>query len=296
MGLTGIILSARLRLIHKESAYFEVTCCRMRNLDEALERLAGSESTHRYSVAWLDCMANQRSLGRSVVMLANDAPLSRLPAALGVAPQLVQPTCLRDLPFYIPPLCLSPLAVKVFNALYYASHFDRHSLLDYDNFLYPLDRVSHWNRLYGRKGFVQYQAFFPLNVSRRALIELLQTVASSRRASFLAVLKSCGHATKGIMSYLSRGHTLALDFPNTGSDLPLFLRRLDDILIRHGGRIYLAKDAMTTADAIQAMYPALPHFLESRRQLDPQERFASSLSRRLGLSHPHKQPIERLAA
>ncbi len=124
---------------------------------------------------------------------------------------------------------------------------------------------------------------FPPETSRRALIELLEKIADSGKASFLAVLKSSGPASGGLLSYLYPGHTLALDFANTGEDLRALIRELDDILLRHGGRLYLAKDSLMSAGTFAAMYPRLAEFQAIKRRLDPEQRFASSQARRLGI-------------
>jgi decaprenylphospho-beta-D-ribofuranose 2-oxidase len=147
--------------------------------------------------------------------------------------------------------------------------------VDIGRFFYPLDSVRGWNRLYGPRGFIQYQAFFPRATSMQGLRELLSRVSGSGVASFLAVMKSCGPADGGLLSYLEPGHTLALDIPWHGSDARM--------LLRHGGRIYLAKDAVTTAETFRRMYPQLADFQRVRRQADPDGRFSSALGRRLGI-------------
>jgi FAD/FMN-containing dehydrogenase len=173
--------------------------------------------------------------------------------------------------------------VKAFNAVYYARHGNSNRLVDFRSFFYPLDTVRHWNRVYGRRGFVQYQAFFPRETSRAGLIELLGKIAHSRRASFLAVLKSSGPATPGHLSYLYPGHTLALDFPYQGQATERLFQQLDKILLKHGGRLYMAKDAVTNAQTFAAMYPRLAEFKQVKQRVDPGNLFTSSQARRLGI-------------
>lgn len=283
MGLTGAVVSARLRLVPTESAYVLVDYRRTRDLDATLECFAQTDRQYRYSVAWIDCLAGGKSLGRSVVMLGNDAPAAALPDPLRRRPLALPRHGAVGVPCMLPAWLLNPLSVKAFNALYYARHGDSRRLVDYASFFWPLDGVRHWNRIYGRRGFVQYQALLPRETSRSGLVELLAEVVRCRRASFLAVLKSSGAAGEGLLSYLYPGHTLALDLPYTGDDLRPVLRRLDAILLRHGGRLYLAKDAMTTAPAFAAMYPTLDEFRHIKERLDPECRFASSQARRLGI-------------
>jgi decaprenylphospho-beta-D-ribofuranose 2-oxidase len=282
MGLTGVIVRARLRLRKVPSRYVAVTYRRACNLDHALELLAATDHAYRYSVAWIDCINGGRSLGRSVVMLGNDAEAADVRCALGVGPfDPVGKKRRRAVPITVPSFVLNSYAVRVFNTLYFAAHPDRETIVDCESYFYPLDRVSHWNRLYGKRGFIQYQALLPPATSRQGLIALLESIVRSRRSSFLAVLKSTGAASPGMLSYPFSGHTLALDIPNTGPDLRGFLRELDAILVDHGGRLYLAKDAMTTAEVFATMYPRLSEFRAVKSRIDPNHRIMSSQARRL---------------
>jgi decaprenylphospho-beta-D-ribofuranose 2-oxidase len=179
---------------------------------------------------------------------------------------------------------LNSWSVKAFNALYYRRHRDRREIVPYAGFFYPLDSVLNWNRIYGRRGFVQYQAAFPPSTSRRALVSLLETISAARQASFLAVLKSFGPGNQGLLSFPIAGHTLALDLPNAGAALIALLERLDAIVLDHGGRVYLAKDPRLGRAAFDRMYPRADEFRRVRATLDPQGRFDSSMARRLGLS------------
>ena len=283
MGLTGIIVSARLQLNKVESAFCDVAYQRTANLDATLERFAATDQDYRYSVAWIDCLAQGSSLGRSVLALANDAKAADLPQRIRGNPLAPPAKRKRALPFRLPTWALNSWSVRTFNALYYAKHPDHHCFVDYDTFFYPLDSILHWNRLYGRRGFAQYQVLFPPETSRRGLIELLGKITDSKRASFLAVLKHTGPASQGMLSYPHPGHTLALDFQNTGADLHQFLGELDEIALKYSGRLYLAKDAVTTAETFAAMYPRLNEFKAIKNQIDPSNRFASSQSRRLGI-------------
>ena len=215
MGLTGVIVSARVRLIPVETAYYNVTYRRTHDLDETLDSFAATDRNFRYSVAWIDCLASGRRLGRSVIMSANHALVGDLPRRLATQPLIVPERSVRSVPFFFPSFALNSLSVRAFNALYYAANPSRQTIVDYDTFFYPLDRVLHWNRIYGRRGFVQYQVLFPPETSRRGLVELLEQISRSRRASFLAVLKSSGPASPSPLSYLYPGHTLALDLANT---------------------------------------------------------------------------------
>lgn len=284
MGLTGFILAAKFRLLAVEAAYYGVDYRRTKNLEESLQAFVETNDRYRYSVAWIDCLAGGKNLGRSVLMLANDAKTTDLPSNLASRPFDVPRKLQKVVPFDFPGFTLNPLSVRAFNTLYYGVHSDGRKWVDFDSFFYPLDGIHHWNRIYGRRGFVQYQALFPAAVASAALQELLEAVSRSKRASFLAVLKACGPRGKGMLSYLHEGYTLALDFPNTGEDLREFAGELDQILLSHGGRLYLAKDALMSRETFDAMYDRADEFRRLKEQIDPEHRISSSQARRLGLA------------
>jgi len=283
MGLTGAIVSARVQLKRTESAFVKVTYQRTANLAETLDAFAATDKDFKYSVAWVDCLAANRSLGRSVVMLANDAKRDELGPSERQRPLELPASRTRSVPVNLPSFALNRWSVKAFNWLYYTRHKSCQRLVDHNSFFYPLDGVRHWNRAYGRRGFVQYQALFPSNTSRQALAELLYKISASKQASFLAVLKSCGPASKGMLSFLYPGHTLALDFPYRGERTRQLVQELDDVVIRHGGRLYLAKDAMMSAETFRKMYPRLAEFQTIKADIDPHSRFVSSQAIRLGI-------------
>lgn len=289
MGLTGIILSAQIRLTRVESAYYDVTYRRTRNLESTLEMFTATHLSYRYSVSWIDCLATGASLGRGVVMLGNDAPVAALPPKLAAAPLSLPRRRTKTIPFDFPSFALNPWSIKAFNTLYYAKNRDRREFVDFNSFFYPLDGVNHWNRIYGKRGFVQYQALFPTETARVGLHQLLEQIASSRQASFLAVIKGSGPATQGMLSYLFPGITLALDFPNRGKATRDLFERLDEIVLQHSGRLYLAKDALTSASTFARMYPRLPEFQQVKRRVDPNGRFVSSQALRLGIATEQDQ-------
>jgi FAD/FMN-containing dehydrogenase len=281
-GLTGIILSAKVRLMKIETSYFEVRYVRGKNLEETLRNLHATNDQYRYSVAWVDCLARGSSLGRSVLMLSNGADVDRLPEKIRRRPLEVREPLKAIVPIQLPSFVLNPYSLRAFNTAFYAAHPDKTAFVDYDAYYYPLDRVLHWNRVYGKRGFVQYQALFPHATADRGLEALLERVATSRRASFLGVLKTSGPANPSPLSYLFEGLTLALDLPFT-SDLPALATELDRILLEHGGRLYLAKDTLTTKEAFRAMYPRLPELVRIKERVDPNRRFVSSQARRVGI-------------
>ena len=278
VGLTGIILSAKFKLISISSPFLRLNTTRTRCIQETMELMKQTDEQYKYSVAWIDCLAKGKKLGRCVLMQANhptaeDICSLPLPApskqAIGV-------------PCYAPQFLLNPLTVSTFNTLYYRLHPNKaEKWTHYEPYFYPLDTVSNWNRIYGKRGFLQYQVSFPLDKSEN-LIRLLEHIQRSGIGSFLSVLKLFGEPNKGLLSYPFRGFTLALDVPANEKTRKL-LKRWDKWVAEAGGRLYLAKDAVADADTIHTMYPGIKKLREVKQLIDPQGRFQSSLSRRLKL-------------
>ena len=157
-------------------------------------------------------------------------------------------------------------------------------ITDFDRFFYPLDVVGNWNRLYGKRGFLQYQFMVPESGAFAGTRRVLERVVSRRRAIFLAILKRFGPGNPAPLSFPASGYTLALDLPMTGPDTLRLLDELDEIVLEYGGRVYLAKDARLSADRFRRMYPRFDEWRRVKETVDPRERFTSDLSRRLGLS------------
>jgi FAD/FMN-containing dehydrogenase len=282
MGLTGMILTVRLRLRAVESSWLRVSSRKARNLEEALAVFATSDQAAPYSVAWIDCLARGGSMGRAVIIHGDHASAADVRAA-GHEPYPRPRGAWVTVPIAVPGVLLTPHTMRLFNATYYAAHHDRPGRLEHaDGFFYPLDGVGHWNRLYGRAGFVQYQVVLPHGDGWHGLAKLLQRISASGRASFLAVLKRLGPAGEGLLSFPREGYTLALDLP-VRPGLADLLQALDTIVLDHGGRLYLAKDATTTAEAVRVMYPRLDEFRAVKARLDPRGVISSSLARRLRL-------------
>jgi FAD/FMN-containing dehydrogenase len=281
MGLTGVILQARLKLIPIETSFISVDYQQAPNLDAALAGFAAGDTKYQYSVAWIDCLSEGASMGRSVLIRGNHAAVKDLDDKKKLAPLALPRKRKQTVPFNFPNFALSPLSVSLFNKTFYARHGDSHQLVDYDTFFYPLDSVLHWNRIYGKHGFFQYQAVFPTKDASGGLTELLKQITASGQASFLCVLKSMGKSSGGLLSFPVPGQTLALDIKNNGASTTALLRQLDEIVLKHGGRVYLAKDACLAPQTFAAMYPQLTEFNRIKAELDPTGRFGSSLARRL---------------
>jgi len=284
MGLTGIITEVALQLLRIESPYMMVQHQPARDLDASLSLLSDKNWDDDYSVAWIDCVAG-RKLGRSILIRGHHASRTELPPALQRAHTSPRSRP-HELRFGFPSFALNRFTMAAFNETFYRWQGRRtETFVDtLDRFFFPLDRIAHWNRMYGRQGFVQYQCVLPLAEAERGLQSLLEELARDRRSSFLSVLKRFGPEGEGVLSFPFAGYTLTLDFPIRDAGLFPFLDRLDEIVLRHGGRVYLAKDARMKAETFQAMYPRLAEWRRVKARVDPENRFQSDLSRRLRIS------------
>ena len=282
MGLTGVILTARLRLRRVASAYVRVRYEQAANLEELLTAF-NDDDRHTYSVAWIDGLARGPSLGRGVLMRGEHATGDELPPARRDRPLDAPPRFKSNVPCGLPGFLLNRYTVAAFNERFYRKHRSGERVLDYDEYFYPLDSVGNWHRLYGRRGFYQYQFVVPADDGGEAVRHILERLAASRHASFLAVLKRFGPESGGLLSFPMPGYTLAIDLPNRGEQVPAMMQQLDDFVVERGGRVYLAKDACLKPEVFARMYPRLVAFNAVRRRLDPHGRLASSQARRLGL-------------
>lgn len=282
MGLTGVILTATLRLKRVTSAWLRVRYQQASDLD-ALLRAFDDDAAHTYSVAWIDGLARGSSLGRGVLMRGEHADADELPAGRRERPFDVPRRFESTVPFNLPGMILNRFSVAAFNARYYRKHHSQERLVGYDRYFYPLDGIAQWHRLYGRRGLYQYQFVVPAEDGGAAVREIMERMVASRRASFLAVLKRFGSASGGLMSFPMPGYTLAIDMPNTGGDVLSLMHELDQLVVERGGRVYLAKDACLERAMFERMYPGLDAFQQVRRRLDPHDRLASSQARRLGI-------------
>ena len=283
-GLTGLILTASFRLQRVPSGYTKVDYTKTADLDGVLDAMDRSDKQYRYSMAWVDGLAKGKHLGRSVLMAGNPAEVADLPSEKQSAPFDVKLRGFQpNLPIDFPQFALNPLSIKAFNqGVYTFSPSSEGNIVDYDTYFFPLDFIHHWNRMYGKRGFTQYQVTVPLT-ERAALVKILERACQQGKASFLAVLKKMGEGNDGMLSHPFEGYTLTLDFAINDSLFP-FLHDLDRITVEHGGRLYLAKDATMTPESFRAMYPRVDEFLEVKHRLDPENVFSSNLSRRVGLT------------
>lgn len=277
MGLTGILRAVCFRMLPGAAHNVAVRERRMASLDHFLTAFAEVRETATFSVGWIDALARGKSLGRGILETAEFAPGAGAPPARRA----------RSVPFDLPSAVLNRWAIRAFNGAYYrrVPAAGRTRVRPFRDFLYPLDSIHDWNRIYGRRGFYQFQAVLPDAGSPEALRRMLETISSAGRASFLAVLKTLGGPGRGLLSFPLRGHTLALDFPR-GPGIDELLARLAATAIEHGGRVYLAKDALLSREQFRAMYPGLPRFEAVLQRVDPAGVLISDQARRLGLKEP----------
>ena len=274
MGLTGVILDAKISMKRINSHYINQTTIKTKNLKETFE--AFEKYSHiPYSVAWIDCLAKGDELGKCLLMVGDFANGKDLN---------FKEKKKLNIPFNFPSFVLNNLTVRAFNWLYYNKAPDGESQqkVDIDTFFYPLDAINNWNRIYGKNGFVQYQFILPKDVSYEGLEKMLKIIAHSGKGSFLAVLKLYGKANENYLSFPMEGYSLALDFKMEEGLFEL-LNRLDKIVLEYSGRIYLSKDVRVNKETFEKGYPLIEKFRSFRKNNGGDKKFASLQSQRVGI-------------
>lgn len=279
MGLTGFILEIAFKLKSIETGFIKQVQVKATNLDAAFN-LFEDYSHYTYSMAWIDCLKTGKHFGRSILIAGEHATIADLKDKEKKFPP--KKTTLT-VPFDFPSFVLNSWSVRAFNALYNAKNYknEMHSVTSYQGFFYPLDSILHWNRIYGGKGFVQYQFVVPLENGRAGIRDILKRINAKGLGSFLAVLKLFGKQ-ESIISFHREGYTLALDIP-IDSKLFAFLDELDKVVRDYGGRIYLTKDARMKAEIYHSTYPNADKFTAFLSKIDPDKKFMSSLAQRLSI-------------
>lgn len=282
MGLTGIITRVKFGLKKISTAYIRQKQIKARNLEDLI-RLFEEYKDYTYSMAWIDCLQKGDSFGRGILIVGEHATPDELNEQQRKAPlQIVQKRKL-SMPFNLPSFTLNTLTVKAFNWLYYLKNTKReiNNVIPYEPFFYPLDAILHWNRGYGKAGFVQYQFVLPLE-KKEGLVEILKRISDAGLGSFLAVLKVFGKQ-ESLISFPMEGYTLALDFP-VRKGLFEFLDQLDEIVLRYGGRLYLSKDARMKQEVFWQSYPNARKFANIVKTYNSAKLFRSAQSDRLLLT------------
>ena len=279
MGLTGHILEVELALRRVRSPWILQRTERVDDIDAFVEALGRAARASPFTVGWIDCLSRGAALGRGILMAG--VPTGPRPRRRRAEPP--RPRCgASAIPFELPGFVLSRPAVRAFNAAYYWKHLprERSGITHWETFFYPLDRIRHWNRMYGPRGFTQYQCVLPEAAGPSAARRLLEVLTRRGGASFLCVIKDCGPEGRGLLSFPTKGITIAFDIPVRDGTQAL-VDALNEKVIDEGGRIYLAKDSFTRPEHFRAMEPRLDEFLRVRRKWDPEGRLRSAQSVRL---------------
>jgi FAD/FMN-containing dehydrogenase len=277
MGLTALIVEVTFRLQPVETPWMVVETEALRDLGAMLEGLEASAQDWPYTVGWIDGLARGHDLGRGVLIRGRHARADEVSARPPPVRRVL------GVPIDAPEWLLNPTLIRLLNGLYYRAYGAgrRMRRQSYERFFYPLDAIRDWNRLYGPRGFLQYQCVLPRAAGRAAVGGILERLAAAGAASFLSVIKDCGPASEAYLSFPVEGTTLALDLPYRGAATEALVHELDARVIASGGRIYLAKDAVTRAEDFARMMPRLGEWKAVRDRWDPTRRFRSALSVRL---------------
>jgi FAD/FMN-containing dehydrogenase len=269
LGLTGLILSAKIQLRRIQSTMLAVEYISFKNIDEFIKLSLDSEKQYEYTVAWLDCANKGPEEGRGIFMRANHHKERNL----------IQKNFKNiHFPCYLPKYALNNYLIKLFNQFYYLRNKRKSDIQYryYDHYFFPLDIILEWNKMYGKKGFFQYQFVVPFR-NANGVQEVLKTIINNKQGSFLSVLKTFGHIpSPGLLSFPMPGITLAVDIPNRGKDSQLLLDKLDEIVIKYNGKVYPAKDANMRSEVFKVYYPGWEKMIKYK---DP--KFSSSFWRRV---------------
>jgi FAD/FMN-containing dehydrogenase len=260
LGLTGIILSVVFQLKKIESNIINQRTERFASLDEYFELSDINDPKNEYAVAWVDCIAKGKKFGRGHYISGKHSKEGHL--------DVIENRKLY-VPFDLPFSLVNSSSLRIFNEIYFHKQFRKisHGSIDYNKFFYPLDAISHWNRIYGKNGFQQYQCVIPKKDQKAILKNLMKEISKSNTGSFLAVLKNFGkHKSPGLISFPMEGITLALDFPQKYTEDNKLFSRLDSLVHEGGGRLYPAKDAHMPKEHFKKAYP---DWIELEKIRDP---------------------------
>lgn len=282
MGLTGMITRIKFRLKKIETSYVRQKQIKASNLEELIT-LFEKYKEYTYSMAWIDCLTKGDHFGRGILIVGEHAKENELSEKQKKDKFAVHGKTKITFPIDLPSWVLNTLTVKAFNFLYYGKNFRKeiNNVVPYEPFFYPLDAILHWNRGYGKKGFLQYQFVLPLS-AKQGLIKILKRISDEGLGSFLAVLKVFGKQDS-LISFPEEGFTLALDFP-VRNGLFSFLDELDQIVLQYGGRLYMSKDARMKPEVLFKGYPRLEEFKNIIKKYNPSCKLSSVQSQRLLLT------------
>ena len=279
MGLTGIVIKISFKLKKIQTSWIKKKTLIAKNLDDAIN-IFEKNMNATYTVAWIDSLKKGPCMGRSLIFLGEHAKIDDLKKPLKTFPHFKK-NFKKKIPFYFPDWILSQGLIKIFNSFYYFFNKlkRKESLVDWDSFFYPLDSIDGWNKIYGHKGFVQFQCVLPIENSHNGIKAILECLSKSDSGSFLSVLKRFGK-DQSYFSFPMEGYTLALDFPLNNKILNL-LNKLDEITIKFGGRFYLAKDSRISSQLFNQSDSRIKNFVNFRKKSEFKEKFCSVQSKRL---------------
>jgi FAD/FMN-containing dehydrogenase len=274
MGLTGHVLEVEFQARRVPSPWVVAENERIADIDAFIEGLKASGRSWPFTMGWIDCLSGGRKLGRGILMRGRWAEPGEAPSSPPA------PRRAPGVPFVLPGFVLSPWTVRAFNSLYYHAPRSWRGIAHPHAFFHPLDAISDWNRLYGPRGFTQYQCVLPEAAGPGAARRFLETLTRRGGASMLCVIKDCGAEGIGTLSFPRPGISIACDIP-IRDDTQALVDALNERVLAEGGRVYLAKDLFTRGEHFRAMEPRLPAFQEVRRAFDPEGRIRSAQSVRL---------------
>lgn len=282
-GLTGLILSAKIKMKAIETSYIKQYRVKSACFEDALDVFEEYDREYPYSVAWIDCLSGGKNLGRSIVTFGRHALKEELMGEQNKILLKIHEKSRMSIPIYFPNFTLNSLSIRMFNEVYYRRNLspEKHLSSHYNSFFYPLDVVNHWNRIYGKAGFLQWQCVLPIKDGKENMRDLLQLIQTHRKGSFLAVLKKMADQ-KGLLNFPREGYTLALDF-KYDKTIHKLIKTLNSLVVEHKGRIYLTKDAVLDYEAFKSMYPHADEWKRVKKDIDPKNIFSSDQARRLQL-------------
>jgi decaprenylphospho-beta-D-ribofuranose 2-oxidase len=277
MGLTGHILEVDVSMKPIPSPWIQQETRRVDDIDEYIDALKDGAQRFPFTVGWIDCLSRGKSMGRGTLIAGDWAKPEDAPK------RYPHPKMRITMPVDLPSFVLGRPSVQAFNFLNYWRHLPRikRGITHWETFFYPLDMIREWNRMYGKRGFTQYQCVLPDSAGRGAARRVLDLLTKKGGASFLCVIKDCGPENRGLLSFPFKGISIALDIA-VRDDTQQLVDALNEKVIEEGGRIYLAKDQFTRPEHFREMEKRrLPAFLEARAKWDPKKRIRSAQSVRL---------------
>lgn len=283
LGLTGIFTEITLQLMPIETSFLNVQSHITHNLASFLSRLQETAEENDYSVGWLDLLNSKNNELSGVISTAHHVKITEMPKENNMPLNSISQTTPWTIPFTLPWSLLRRWNMRWYNRWYLRTHQKHHAphLQSMQQYFYPLDHFRDWNKLYGKKGFFQYQCCFPLPHAEIGIQQLINLLNKSNYSSMLTTIKYFGSHETGLLSFPIKGYTIAFDIPNQDDKVLKLLDQFDEVVLQHQGRVYLAKDARLSSEHFRSMYPQYSKWLSIKRNIDPNNQFISRLAKRL---------------